>query len=475
VRLGASLSGDGRRRPGGADSYKESEGPRQRTPPAEHWQRQARRVTRFHLVTLAVLVAALVAAPFAGLPLFPAIAWLFRACIFLAGLAIAFLGWLTLPLAITLVIPLCLLFLWYPRHRLRVNLAHELAGAAPTVTLKPDFGAQGGQIFGHRRVEPRTAHPHLVGWPRVKSGWIRWDRGHWEFTDDFRKKTEALLNARLGGEHAIRWFPTVHTCSFRRRKPWPKVAVLEPRHLFPNDPDILVEGIGLDDVLVTSDIGEGGHPWGLVVAPPGSGKTSHLVSKTAQYLAKGYEVWVFDVKRELEWLADLNPARVHVAHTLRQCEVNVKLLNQAMWKWIDTPVGQKSDRIFHAIIVDECTNWFEMARADHKDNGGKARTDPPVLTKLFELFRMGRRAGFRGDVSTQRPDAKFLEGEFRSFFTRKTVTAAMDLQGSVMVTGDKRATEIPKQRGRGMHMVNYESELVQLLYVADMSVFDRWR
>lgn len=442
----------------------------------EPWQTFDRRSRRVALLAFLTLAGTLALALLVGHPALLAVAWTFRGLSAVASLVFGALLGLTIFWGLLVVAALAALALWYPRNRLRRNLAHELSRAAPTVTLRADLGRQGGAAFGHRRVHPRTAHPHLFGWPRPSRMLIRFDRGHWEFCDDFRAETEALVCARLGGEWKISWHPMIRSATCRRRAPMPRFAELEERHLMPEARDTLLEGVGLDNALVSSDIGEGGHPFGLVVAPPGSGKTSHLLVKVAQYLAKGYDTWVFDVKRDLEWLSELDPERMHVAHDLELCAKHVTLLNQKMWDWINTPPATRPAQLKIAVVIDEGSNWFEMIRAYHRNNGGKSREEPQTLIELFELFRMGRRVGIRGEFATQRGDAKLIDGEFKSFYTRKTICSATDLAGSVMVVGDSRATRIPKIRGRGLHVINFEAEIIQLFYThRGVPIFDRWR
>lgn len=271
----------------------------------------------------------------------------------------------------------------------------------------------------------------------------------------YRRRVESAVSAMLPGRFRAFWDLETDFVRFERRPVMPESLWIEP-----------VDTSAAGEVVVPFARDEYGEklvwnpavsPHWLITGATGTAKTTLEHAILTQVALWGWEILVVDGKR-VEFLGFRDWPNVRIVAS--KPEQQVAVLTQAarlMWHRYNLVENEGYDPAnFTPVVlfIDEYAELRETLLAWYagvKQKGDRAQ--PPCLTDVPSMARMGRTAKVHIVLSTQRPDVQLLgSGEMRFNFTQRTSVGRLDPEGADMMWNDQSVgVSIPRGvRGRAM-------------------------
>lgn len=213
----------------------------------------------------------------------------------------------------------------------------------------------------------------------------------------------------------------------------------------PEGDSIITLGMALDGP-VNVDLSVMAHA--LICGSTGSGKTYQILSLIYQFIAKGYSVYILNMKGGADYPRYWRDVRCHLSTNLDTIlETLTHLCDMRAYRQDQfDEVGDRCKDIEHynrlkpkdrmnrvAVICDELAEMTDQTGEDKDTKGKKAE----IVRCLTELARMGRNVGMTLICSLQRADTEGIPGKIRNNLDTRMVGRCADtsLIPSLLGTG----------------------------------------
>ena len=268
-----------------------------------------------------------------------------------------------------------------------------------------------------------------------------------EFSDN-QSKLEAAINRRITRieEGPDKRYILLHTAPGNTKLP--TRAVLKR---LPDGRTLIVLGLTLNGPLIV-DIAV--MPHFLIGGTTGSGKTWEVKFIIAQALAKGYEVYLIDLKGGVdfprEWQGDQCSYADNRESALSMLFYLVRVLESRKSTFQDRAEPCSSLDEFNRRYPDEamprimvaCDEIAELTDATGLDKPNKELVTA-IIGHLGTLARLGRAFGIHLVLATQRPDANVLPGQIKNNIDVR-ICGRSDLVLSQIILDNGDAAALPK-------------------------------
>ena len=268
-----------------------------------------------------------------------------------------------------------------------------------------------------------------------------------EFSDN-QSKLEAAINRRITRieEGPDKRYILLHTAPGNTKLP--TRAVLKK---LPDGNTLIVLGQTLNGPLIV-DIAI--MPHFLIGGTTGSGKTWEVKFIIAQALAKGYEVYLIDLKGGVdfprEWQGDQCSYADNRESALSMLFYLVRVLESRKSTFQDRAEPCSSLDEFNRRYPDEamprimvaCDEIAELTDATGLDKPNKELVTA-IIGHLGTLARLGRAFGIHLVLATQRPDANVLPGQIKNNIDVR-ICGRSDLVLSQIILDNGDAAALPK-------------------------------
>ena len=268
-----------------------------------------------------------------------------------------------------------------------------------------------------------------------------------EFSDN-QSKLEAAINRRITRieEGPDKRYILLYTAPGNTKLP--TRAVLKR---LPDGRTLIVLGLTLNGPLIV-DIAV--MPHFLIGGTTGSGKTWEVKFIIAQGLAKGYEVYLIDLKGGVdfprEWQGDQCSYADNRESALSMLSYLVRVLESRKSTFQDRAEPCSSLDEFNRRYPDEamprimvaCDEIAELTDATGLDKPNKELV-AAIVGHLGTLARLGRAFGIHLVLATQRPDANVLPGQIKNNIDVR-ICGRSDLVLSQIILDNGDAAALPK-------------------------------
>jgi DNA segregation ATPase FtsK/SpoIIIE-like protein len=244
---------------------------------------------------------------------------------------------------------------------------------------------------------------------------------------------------------------------------------------------IIPIGYGMEGELIILDMSSDSHCYLLAGGNPGTGKSVFLngcIDCISQYPSEHVRFVFIDMKMGVElgswyslphkWLTAEDPTRPELKHVLTQLLAEIKK-RMKLFK----AAGVKKISDYNRAFPDKKMNYImvivdEYAEIKNSDNGDEYE----VLMK--SALQIGRAAGLRAIVATQRPTTDCISGTVKAVFTDRIAFAVSSALNSRVILDSDGAEKLPNDvpgraifltgsRFREVQVMDYSSPVLQVI------------
>ncbi len=226
--------------------------------------------------------------------------------------------------------------------------------------------------------------------------------------------------------------------------------------------------------VVTQNISELPHM--LVAGTTGGGKSVYFKQCLVGLLesTKNLQTYIIDLKGGLEAIdfkeapnvkiiKDMNQALILLRKVDSEMKDRFKYLEQNGFKSI-VPERDKKDRII--VAVDEASVLY--MKRNRYDDDFKSSLEARQLAD--SICKLSRAAAIHLILATQKLDREVLPTSVSENISGRMAFRANSLQGSIVVLGNKDASELPEIPGRGIWNVGNKKTIVQSPFISDATI-----
>jgi len=230
-------------------------------------------------------------------------------------------------------------------------------------------------------------------------------------------------------------------------------------------------GLSITGERVALDMASDSHCYMLVGGNPGTGKSVFLngaIASLMQYPPEQVRIVLIDMKLGVElsqwedyphtWLTAYDPAKPELKHVLTMIQAHIKDTMSEFKKagvrkiseWNEKFPDQKKNHL--VIIVDE---YAELKNS---------RDGSEMEEIMRSILMIGRAAGIRAIIATQRPTVDSISGSLKALMTDRLAFACADKLNSRVILDTDGAEKLENVPGRAIFLTGSKFQEVQVAY-----------